>query len=76
MRLEYFSIYRLYHIDDNNVGVNVNSAVANKSVTAAHFTDGSSKQNLSLKSGKVIQAWVDYDSSKKQLHVRLSLTSS
>ncbi|TKY56766.1 L-type lectin-domain containing receptor kinase S.4 [Spatholobus suberectus] len=68
--------YELYDINDNHVGVNVNSVVSNKSVPAAQFTDGSSKQELNLKSGKVIQAWVDYNSSEKQLDVRLSLTSS
>nr|KYP48500.1 Lectin-domain containing receptor kinase A4.1 [Cajanus cajan] len=65
--------YEIYDINNNHVGVNVNTIISNKSVPA---TDASSKQSLSLKSGKVIQAWLDYNSSEKQFHVRLSLTSS
>ncbi|XP_027941032.1 L-type lectin-domain containing receptor kinase S.4-like [Vigna unguiculata] len=64
-------------INDNHVGVNLNNMVSNKSVHAAFFPeDSTNKQNLSLKSGKVTQAWVDYDSSTNQLEVRLSPTSS
>ncbi|XP_047154955.1 L-type lectin-domain containing receptor kinase S.4-like [Vigna umbellata] len=64
-------------INDNHVGVNLNNMVSNKSVEAAFFPeDSTNKQNLSLKSGKVTQAWVDYDSSTNQLEVRLSPTSS
>ncbi|TKY47449.1 L-type lectin-domain containing receptor kinase S.4 [Spatholobus suberectus] len=60
-------------INDNHVGVNLNNMASNKSVEAAFFPNGSTnKQNLDLKSGKVTQAWIDYDSSKSQLEVRLS----
>ncbi|XP_027368496.1 L-type lectin-domain containing receptor kinase S.4-like [Abrus precatorius] len=68
--------YEFYDINGNHVGINLNSMVSKKSVPAAQFTDGSSKQDLYLKCGSVIQAWVDYDSSTKQLDVRLSSTSS
>ncbi|XP_027336590.1 L-type lectin-domain containing receptor kinase S.4-like [Abrus precatorius] len=67
--------FEFQDINDNHVAIDLNNLVSNKSVDAAFFTDGS-KQNLNLKSGKVIQAWVDYDSSKNQLEVRLSPTSS
>ncbi|KAK7300745.1 hypothetical protein RJT34_11594 [Clitoria ternatea] len=63
-------------INGNHVGINLNGMVSEKSVPAAQFTNGSSKQDLDLKSGGVIQAWVDYDSSTTQLDVRLSSTSS
>ena len=63
-------------INGNHVGINLNGMVSNKSVPAAYFTKGSMKEELHLKSGKVIQAWVDYNSSNNQLGVRLSLTSS
>jgi hypothetical protein len=49
--------------------------VSNKSVKACFFTDGS-VQDLNLKSGSVIQAWIDYNSSMNHLEVRLSPTSS
>ncbi|KAI4299545.1 hypothetical protein L6164_032992 [Bauhinia variegata] len=63
-------------INDNHVGVNLNNLGSNKSVPAAYFTDGSTKQELNLKSGKVIQAWIDYDSNKNELNIRLSPDSA
>ncbi|KAJ1422240.1 Serine/threonine-protein kinase, active site [Sesbania bispinosa] len=64
-------------INGNHVGINLNNMASNKSVEAGVFSDGSkNKQDLNLKSGKVIQAWVDYDSPRNQLEVRLSLTST
>jgi hypothetical protein len=62
-------------INDNHVGINLNNMVSNKSVKACFFTDGS-VQDLNLKSGNVIQAWIDYNSSMNHLEVRLSPTSS
>jgi hypothetical protein len=62
-------------INDNHVGINLNNMVSNKSVKACFFTDGS-VQDLNLKSGSVIQAWIDYNSSMNHLEVRLSPTSS
>lgn len=58
--------YEFGDINDNHVGINLNNMASNKSVPAG----------LNLKSGTVIQAWVDYDSSRNQLDVRLSSTSS
>ncbi|KAF9676852.1 hypothetical protein SADUNF_Sadunf08G0046500 [Salix dunnii] len=64
--------YDFFDINDNHVGVNINSMVSNKSVPAAYFLLDSEKKELNLTSGKPIQAWVDYDSVKNQLEVRLS----
>jgi len=66
-------------INDNHVGINLNNMVSNKSVKACFFPDGSMNkqvQDLNLKSGSVIQAWIDYDSSRSIVEVRLSPTSS
>ncbi|KAJ1399296.1 Serine-threonine/tyrosine-protein kinase, catalytic domain [Sesbania bispinosa] len=65
--------YAFGEINGNHVGINLNNMKSNRSVTVV---DGSTKQNLNLQSGKVIQAWVDYNSSSNQLDVRLSTTSS
>ncbi|KAJ1400953.1 Serine/threonine-protein kinase, active site [Sesbania bispinosa] len=65
--------YAFDDINGNHVGINLNNIKSNRSVTVA---DGSTKQHLNLQSGKVIQAWVDYNSSSNQLDVRLSTTSS
>ncbi|OIV98624.1 hypothetical protein TanjilG_12747 [Lupinus angustifolius] len=63
-------------INDNHVGIDINSLQSNASVTAAYYIDDSTKQNLTLKSGKTILAWVDYDSSQSLISVTISPTSS
>ncbi|KAL2526486.1 L-type lectin-domain containing receptor kinase S.4 [Abeliophyllum distichum] len=64
-------------INDNHVGIDINSLASNASVPATYFVEGNSTgQELHLNSGKRIQAWIDYDSTKRQLDVTLSLSSS
>ncbi|CAN0909551.1 L-type lectin-domain containing receptor kinase S.4 [Linum grandiflorum] len=52
-------------INDNHVGIDLDGLRSNKSVPA----------DLNLKSGKPIQAWIDYDSSRNRLEVRLAPSS-
>ncbi|KAI4382820.1 hypothetical protein MLD38_008733 [Melastoma candidum] len=59
-------------IDDNHVGVDINSLVSNASVPAVYYAQNSSKVGIYMKSGTVILAWVDYDSGHNRLEVRLS----
>ncbi|KAK9683333.1 hypothetical protein RND81_10G132900 [Saponaria officinalis] len=60
-------------INDNHVGVNINSMISNVSVTAAYYVDGNlTAQNITMKSRETIMCWVDYDSIKNQLNVTLS----
>ncbi|WJX76435.1 hypothetical protein P8452_59854 [Trifolium repens] len=63
-------------INDNHVGININSMHSNASVTAGYYDDGLVVQNISMKSGKPILCWVDYDSSINLISVTLSLTSN
>ncbi|XP_020239171.1 L-type lectin-domain containing receptor kinase S.4 [Cajanus cajan] len=65
-------------INDNHVGIDINSLASNDSAPAGYYTgDGdSTKQNLTLKSGKPILAWVDYDSSQSVIHVTISPSST
>ncbi|PKA63223.1 L-type lectin-domain containing receptor kinase S.4 [Apostasia shenzhenica] len=53
-------------INDNHVGIDINNLESNKSVAAG----------LNLKSGDTIQVWIDYDSARKLLEVRLDQSSS
>ncbi|WZZ05155.1 hypothetical protein YC2023_091076 [Brassica napus] len=59
-------------INDNHVGIDINSLESSASTPAAYFLPNSTKKELFLDSGRVIQAWIDYDSNKKRLDVKLS----
>ncbi|KAK1288772.1 L-type lectin-domain containing receptor kinase IV.1 [Acorus calamus] len=61
-------------IDDNHVGIDVNSLRSVKAHTAGYFsTDGNHGfRNLSLISGQPMQLWVDYDGPNMELNVTLS----
>nr|GMD59057.1 L-type lectin-domain containing receptor kinase S.4-like [Ipomoea batatas] len=66
-------------ISDNHVGVDINSMVSNASANVSFFPGeekNPTKEKNSLQCGKKIQAWIDYDSSKNQLNVTLSLSST
>ncbi|KNA08354.1 hypothetical protein SOVF_163310 [Spinacia oleracea] len=63
-------------INDNHVGININSMISNASATAAYYVEGNSTaRNITMKSGEPIMCWVDYDSHTHQLNVSLSLSS-
>ncbi|XP_022748285.1 L-type lectin-domain containing receptor kinase S.4-like [Durio zibethinus] len=59
-------------MDDNHIGINLNSMVSNASASAAYSLENSTEQELILKSGKLIQAWIDYDSTRNRLEVKIS----
>ncbi|KAE9592057.1 hypothetical protein Lal_00038308 [Lupinus albus] len=63
-------------INDNHVGIDINSLQSNASETAGYYTDDSTKQDLTLESGKTILAWVDYDSDQSLVSVTLSPSST
>ncbi|KAK9913577.1 hypothetical protein M0R45_037388 [Rubus argutus] len=63
-------------INDNHVGIDINSLVSNASTAAGYYEgSNSSKKELNLKSGDVIQAWIRYDADKNQVTVKLSPSS-
>lgn len=52
-------------INDNHVGINLDSLVSNASANASYFIQGDSREEgFNLKIGRIIQAWIDYDSSR------------
>ncbi|XP_038904740.1 L-type lectin-domain containing receptor kinase S.4-like [Benincasa hispida] len=60
-------------INDNHVGINLNSMISSASTTASYFiNDGNTKQHINLRSGIPIQAWIDYDASVNFLTVAIS----
>ncbi|CAD5325910.1 unnamed protein product [Arabidopsis thaliana] len=59
-------------INDNHVGIDINSMESSISTPAGYFLANSTKKELFLDGGRVIQAWIDYDSNKKRLDVKLS----
>ncbi|RWR76704.1 L-type lectin-domain-containing protein [Cinnamomum micranthum f. kanehirae] len=58
-------------INDNHVGIDINSLRSNKSSPAAYFTSNGIK-NISLISGKPIQIWIEYNGEDMQLRVTLA----
>jgi hypothetical protein len=58
--------------DDNHVGVDINSLISVKTETAGYW-NGEEFQEFSLKSGRNIQAWIDYDHLQSQLNVTITL---
>ncbi|KAG2730337.1 hypothetical protein I3760_01G287700 [Carya illinoinensis] len=62
----------------NHVGIDINSIISNVSVPVKQFQGGgdTNKVDLNLKSGLVIQAWIDYNSPINQLDVRIATDST
>ncbi|XXG54514.1 hypothetical protein AAC387_Pa03g2373 [Persea americana] len=58
-------------INDNHVGIDINSLRSDKSSPASYFTSNGIK-NIRLTSGKPIQVWIEYDGGEMQLSVTLA----
>uniref|UniRef100_A0A1J3GUR3 non-specific serine/threonine protein kinase n=1 Tax=Noccaea caerulescens TaxID=107243 RepID=A0A1J3GUR3_NOCCA len=58
-------------MNDNHVGIDINSIVSEKAASAGYFNDDGTFRNLSLASGDPMQLWIEYDSKQKQLSVTL-----
>ncbi|XP_038975137.1 L-type lectin-domain containing receptor kinase SIT2-like [Phoenix dactylifera] len=60
-------------INDNHVGIDINSLTSNSSHTAGYYADDTgSFKNLTLISGQPMQVWVDYDGEEMQLNVTMA----
>ena len=63
----------LQDVNDNHIGIDINSMMSNMSRSAGYY-DGCSClfENLTLISGQPMQVWVDFDGEQMQLNVTLS----
>nr|XP_023885788.1 L-type lectin-domain containing receptor kinase IV.1-like [Quercus suber]POF22464.1 l-type lectin-domain containing receptor kinase iv.2 [Quercus suber] len=59
-------------INDNHVGVDINSLESTTSTSAGYYADSGAFMNLTLISGNPMQVWVEYDGVKTQLNVTLA----
>ncbi|XP_030964810.1 L-type lectin-domain containing receptor kinase IV.1-like [Quercus lobata] len=63
-------------IDNNHVGINVNSMKSIESAPATYFSDQERKNiSLELASGNPMHLWIDYNETEKLLKVTLAPTS-
>ncbi|XP_020272896.1 L-type lectin-domain containing receptor kinase IV.2-like [Asparagus officinalis] len=63
----------LQDIDDNHVGIDVNSLKSIDSHGAGYYEDSTRfLRNLSLTSGQPMQVWIDFDGEETKLNVTLS----
>ncbi|KHN39200.1 L-type lectin-domain containing receptor kinase S.4 [Glycine soja] len=63
----------LHDMNDNHVGIDISSLVSNISKPVAYYLSDHSKNiSFSLKSGKPIQAWVDYNEGEMLMNVTVS----
>ncbi|KAK9283086.1 hypothetical protein L1049_011316 [Liquidambar formosana] len=59
-------------IDENHVGIDINSLKSNASATASYYDHtNKSRVQVNLDSGSRIQAWVDYDGAHKIVNVTI-----
>jgi serine/threonine protein kinase len=60
-------------IDNNHVGININSLTSLQAHHTGYYEDSSgSFNNLTLISGKAMQVWADYDGETTQIEVKLA----
>ncbi|KAL5991813.1 hypothetical protein ACLOJK_012724 [Asimina triloba] len=63
-------------IDNNHVGIDVNSLKSEASSPAAYFTDENrTAKNISLSGGEPVQVWIEYGGAEKRLNVTVSPTT-
>uniref|UniRef100_A0A0D9WV67 non-specific serine/threonine protein kinase n=1 Tax=Leersia perrieri TaxID=77586 RepID=A0A0D9WV67_9ORYZ len=59
-------------INDNHVGIDVNSLTSLKSYPAGYYDESGMFRNLSLVSMEAMQVWVDYDREATQINVTMA----
>ncbi|XP_060201991.1 L-type lectin-domain containing receptor kinase IV.1-like [Lycium barbarum] len=59
-------------INDNHVGININQMKSEVSKPAGYYVSNDRPFQMTLISGQIMQAWVEYDAASKQIHVTLA----
>ncbi|XP_051130604.1 L-type lectin-domain containing receptor kinase IV.1 [Andrographis paniculata] len=59
-------------IDDNHVGIDINSLVSVAATPAAYYDESGVVTNMTLNSSKPMQVWIEYDQSMAQLNVTIA----
>ncbi|THU46832.1 hypothetical protein C4D60_Mb09t09040 [Musa balbisiana] len=60
-------------IDDNHVGIDINSLISNASHAAGYYSNDTGLfRYLSLRSEQAMQVWIDYDGHEMQLNVTMA----
>ncbi|XP_022718028.1 L-type lectin-domain containing receptor kinase V.9-like [Durio zibethinus] len=73
IELDTFPNHEFEDIDDNHVGIDINSLKSAKLSPAGYVSSSSGEfRPVDLASGERIQLWVEYDSTKHQFNVTLS----
>ncbi|KAI3977063.1 hypothetical protein MKX01_029931 [Papaver californicum] len=62
-----------YDDDNNHVGININDLKSVRAKSAGYYTDeNGGYKNLTLRSRRAMQVWVEYDGSQKHLNVTIA----
>ncbi|XP_010262895.1 PREDICTED: L-type lectin-domain containing receptor kinase IV.1-like [Nelumbo nucifera] len=60
-------------INNNHIGIDINNLTSVDSAPASYFTDkNGAHKNLTLKSGKAMQLWIEYDGFNTRINVTLA----
>ncbi|KAJ6984471.1 L-type lectin-domain containing receptor kinase SIT2-like [Populus alba x Populus x berolinensis] len=73
VELDAFQSLDLKDINDNHVGIDVNSLISIESAPVTYFSDEEKEnKSLTLISGHVMHVWIDYDEAEKLLNVTVA----
>ncbi|KAM0840075.1 hypothetical protein ACQ4PT_059895 [Festuca glaucescens] len=73
IELDTYKNAELQDINDNHLGININSAISLQSRTSGFYEDESGAfENMTLNGNKAMQLWVEYDKNDMQINVTLA----
>ncbi|KAM3261492.1 hypothetical protein ACQJBY_052264 [Aegilops geniculata] len=73
IELDTYRNSELQDIDENHIGININSAVSMQSSASGFYEDkGGAFKNMTLNGNQAMQLWVDYSEGDTQINVTLA----